>query len=120
MKFVANGYEIVPPRTYPARFLAVEQGYSEQRGGHFLRWKWQATTPEGELVTVSDLSSLKFGPKAKARAWVEGMLGRSLAIGEEIEPDDLVDTPCRLVVGVKKGDDGIERNVVQAILPASS
>jgi hypothetical protein len=120
MKFVATGYEVLPLGTYPARFLGVEQAYKEQTGARYLRWKWEATTPEGDLVTVSDLSSLNFGPKAKARAWVEGMLGRSMAIGEEIDPDDLVDTPCRLVVGVKKGDDGIERNVVQAISPAGS
>jgi hypothetical protein len=120
MKFVASGYEVLPAGTYSARLLGVEQAYKEQTGAHFLRWKWEATTPEGDLVTVSDLSSLKFGPKAKARAWVEGMLGRSMAIGEEIDPDDLIDTPCRLVVGVKRGDDGIDRNVIQTILSGGS
>jgi hypothetical protein len=118
MKFVATGYEVVPPETYPARFVGVEQAHSEQSSRYYLRWEWDVTTSEGDLLTVSDLSSLKFGPKAKARAWVEGMLGRSMETGEEIDLDDLVDTPCRLVVGVKKGGDGIEHNVVQSILPA--
>jgi hypothetical protein len=43
-------------------------------------------------------SSCGLGPKAKARPWVESLLGRRLEPGETIDTDQLAPRDCQVVV----------------------
>lgn len=63
----------------------------------WLGWKFHVyDSKEGQEMTAA--SSTAFGPKAKARQWVEGLLGRKLDPGEELDTDTLCPRDCQVVV----------------------
>lgn len=62
--------------------------------------KWTFTLFQGseEEIELTAASSTAITPKAKARPWVEAVLGRKLANHEEIDTDDLSMKHCQIVL----------------------
>jgi hypothetical protein len=62
-------------------------------------------------------TSPKFGAGAKARAWVEALLNRPLAPGEELDSDELVGLPCYVTVRERTTADGTTLPAVEQVSP---
>lgn len=108
-------YELLEDGVYEAKLKSVE-AYVTQEQKHRLRWRFDAKTEEG-VSEVSDTTSLAFSSRSKARPWVEGLIGRTLAADERIDTDDLIGRRCRLVLSIRKTDVGDFQNI-DKILPA--
>jgi hypothetical protein len=117
--FKAESYEApLEPGEYPATLRAIEERANEQGG--YLIWKFAVQTPQGQDVEVGVLSSMKCTPKAKARGFIEALLGRPMKPGEEFAPAILYGKPCRLVVSIATYEDGGSRNTIEKVLPAAA
>lgn len=63
----------------------------------WLKWTFHVyDSEEGQEMTAA--SSTAFGPKAKARGWVEALLARQLTPGEEIDTDTIAPRDGQVVV----------------------
>ena len=86
--------------TYDASLLSIELTDAAPNSPYQERWlKWLFhvyATEEGIEMTAA--SSTKFGPKAKARGWIEALLSRKLAPGEEIDTDTLSPKDCQVTI----------------------
>ena len=61
------------------------------------KWLFQVYDSEqGQEMSAG--SSIRFGPKAKTRQWIEALLQRKLEVGEEIDPEGLCPKDCQVVV----------------------
>ena len=57
-------------------------------------------------------------PKSKLTAWLTALApGAQIGKGFELDPADLVGRGCQMVLGLKTGNDGIERNSIETLLP---
>lgn len=90
MKWTANNTIQLADGLYPAQLLRIEeQALSENSPNQnpYARWTFRIHTNDAadgaELIANS---SLAFGPKAKARRWMQAALGRVIEPGEEIDP----------------------------------
>ena len=94
--FTAEEYKPLPPGLYVGRLLDIES--RESANGEYRRWSWEIL--EGSEVgrQVHANTSTNFGPQAKARQWVENVLGRSLEAGEQVGTEDLVGGKHHLMV----------------------
>ena len=86
--------------TYEATVTALEERVSQKTGGPY-HW-WEFTTDDGR--TISAVTGMSFGPKAKAGQWAAALLGRTPELNEMVE---LVGLPC--LIGVTIGDDGFSQ-----------
>ena len=87
-KFKAPEYPPVPPGKYPGRFEGTEERQSER--GDYTRFGFGIVEGKFAGRMVYGNTSLNFGPRAKARKWLEAMQARRIEPGEEVDPDDLV------------------------------
>jgi hypothetical protein len=117
--FKATTYEAaLKPGLYPAKLADIE--VREGDLGDYLVWRFRIDQREGPAVEVSCFSSTKCTPKAKARGFVEALLGRPMKPGEEFAPALLYGKPCQLVVSIQAYDDGGSRNTIEKVLPAEA
>jgi hypothetical protein len=94
--FVAENYEPLSPGLYVGKLLDNEP--RESANGEYRRWSWEILEgPEAGRQVYANTST-NFGPQAKARQWVENVLGRSLKAGEQIGTEDLVGGKHHLMV----------------------
>src|SRR5215213_9556105 len=100
--FIAKDYEPLPPGLYVGRLLDIES--REGANGQYRRWSWEILEGPHAGQKVYANSSTNFGPLAKARQWVENILGRELEAGEQVGTDDLVDSKHHLMVENIKRD----------------
>jgi hypothetical protein len=95
--------------SYDATLLSIELTAATPNSpnqGPWFKWTFHVyDTEEGVELTAG--SSQRFGPKAKARLWVEALLGRKLDTGEEIDTDTLAPKDCQVVV--KRDEKGFAR-----------
>ncbi len=98
----AEDYDPLPPGLYVGGFLGVEPRESEN--GEYRRWSWEILEGPCAGRKVYANTSTNFGPQAKARQWVENMLGRELKAGEEVNTDDLVGGKYHLMIENVKRD----------------
>ena len=100
--FIAEDYEPLPQGLYVGGFLGVEP--RESTNGEYRRWSWEILegTYAGRKVYAN--TSTNFGPQAKARQWVEQILGQELEAGEEVRIEDLVGGKHHLMVENVKRD----------------
>src|SRR5918994_5701135 len=96
---VAEPYEPLLPGLYVGELLDVES--RESTNGQYRRWCWEILEGPYAGQKVYANTSINFGPQAKARLWVENILGRELEAGEQISTDDLDE--CCVVCKVKRG-----------------
>lgn len=106
---------LLRPGTYQARVGDIELRDGGDRS--FLVWTFELPTRSG-MMRVKATSSVSLGPRSKARAWIEALLGRPLSPGESVDTDALIGLPCLVVVGQRQREDGATLNSVEAVLPA--
>jgi hypothetical protein len=100
------------PGVYRARLQKVDEEESQFTDEKTGEQKWQyiwtfELLDQGyEGNTLTGWSSTNFGPRAKARAWAEALIGRQIQSGENISGDDLVGKECDLMITLKTGDRG--------------
>jgi hypothetical protein len=100
------------PGIYRAKLQKVDEQESQFTDDVTGEPKWQyiwtfELLEEGyEGNTLTGWSSTNFGPRAKARAWAEALVGRQINSGENISGDDLIGKECHLMVSLKSGDRG--------------
>ena len=74
-------------------------------------WTFELLEDGYEGQTLRGWSSTAFGPRAKARAWAEHLLGRKIVAGEKVSTDDLIGKECDLMLTLKETDRGSFANV---------
>jgi hypothetical protein len=87
--------------TYRATVLGIEETDPTPNSPSDKPWlKWTFTVNDGtaEGVEMTAASSLRFGPKSKARLWAEALLGRKLEVGEQFDTDQLLPRDCIVVI----------------------
>lgn len=97
----ATDAEVVAPGGYDASLIGIEDGVGQY--GPFYDWSFLVAGPDG-AVEVSRRTSAKFGPSTIARSFVEALLGRKIAKGEQVDLDSLIGNRCR--VKVNTNDNG--------------
>jgi len=108
--WTAEDYEPLPPGLYVGKLLDIESrqsgnGESRQSGnGEYRRWSWEVTEGPHAGRKVYANTSTNFGPQAKARQWVENILERELAAGEQVGIEDLVGGKHHLMIENVKRD----------------
>jgi hypothetical protein len=107
--WVAETYEPLPPGQYPGQLLDIES--RESANGQYRRWGWEILEGPYAGRKVYANTSTNFGPQAKARQWVENILGRELEAGEHIGIEELVGDKHHLMVENVKRDGRIFDNV---------
>lgn len=108
--WVAEDYEPTPPGPCVGRLFDIEPRQSEN--GEYYRWGWEIVEGPYAGRKVYANTSTNFGPQAKARQWVENILGRELEAGEQIGVDDLVGGKHRLVIENVRKDGRVFDNVI--------
>lgn len=82
-----------PEEKYTFVFELLEEGY------------------EGQTLTRKNVNAETFAPSSTARMIVEGVLGRKVEKGEEIEKPDLVGRECDLSISLNETERGTFANV---------
>ena len=107
--WVAETYEPLPPGLYVGQLLDIES--RESANGQYRRWGWEILEGPFAGRKVYANTSTNFGPQAKARNWVENILGRELEAGEHIGIEDLVGGKQHLMIENIKRDGSVFDNV---------
>jgi hypothetical protein len=97
------------PGLYVGKLLDIESRESDN--GNYRRWSWEILEGPYAGCKVYANTSTNFGPQAKARNWVENILGRELEAGEQIGIEDLVGGKHHLMVENVKRDGRVFDNV---------
>jgi hypothetical protein len=100
--WTAEDYDPLPPGLYVGKLLDIES--RESTNGEYRRWGWEILEGPYAGQKVYANTSTNFGPQAKARQWVENILGRELKAGEQIGIEDLVGGKHHLMVENVKRD----------------
>lgn len=100
--FIAEDYEPLPAGLYVGKLLDIEP--RESANGEYRRWSWEILDGPYAGQKVFANSSTNFGPQAKARRWIENVLGRELEGGEQIGVEDLVGDKHHVMVENIKRD----------------
>lgn len=114
---------ILEPGIYTVELDTVETYVHEKYGDGF-RWRFivdtdehpDAVTANGEALAITAITSTSLGPKARARTWIQTLLGRELEVGEEPDENDLIGKKCRANISVTKKDNG-EFNKIESLAP---
>jgi hypothetical protein len=107
--FIAEDYEPLPPGLYVGKLLDIEPRASAN--GEYRRWSWRILEGPHAGRSVYANTSTNFGPQAKARQWVENVLGRELEAGEQVGLEDLVGGKHHLMIENVKRDGRVFDNV---------
>jgi len=100
--WTAEDYEPLAPGPYVAKLSDIES--RESSNGEYRRWCWEDLQGPYAGRKVYANTSTNFGPQAKARQWVENILDRELAAGEQVGIEDLVGGKHHLMVENVKRD----------------
>jgi hypothetical protein len=100
--FTAEDYEPLPPGLYVGELSDIES--RESANGEYRRWGWDVVEGPYAGRQVYANTSTNFGPQAKARQWVENILGHELKAGEQINIEDLVGGRHHLMIENVKRD----------------
>lgn len=116
-KVAATTYDVLKKGVYPARVKSIDED-DGQFGAQF-KWIFAITGGKAKGTQMFGWSSQVLSPKSKLRAWAEAILPEQDydAKGFVLDTDDLVGQDCRLVLSVTQGNDGVERNKIESILP---
>src|SRR5438105_1140228 len=85
---------------YDATLLSIEECEPTAKSPNqnpWLKWLFHVYDSE-EGQEMSAASSTAFGPKAKARQWVEALSSQKYQPGEEVDLDALTPKDCQVVV----------------------
>lgn len=110
----------VPEGIYPAEFVDIseEKSPNGSQFGSDSYWLWQFVVyHNGQEVPLSGTSSPKLTPKTKASKWLFGLLGRQLAVGEEVDFDLLKGKRCQILTTIS--EDGAYARIESILPPAA-
>lgn len=118
-KVAATTYDVLKKGVYPARVKSVDE--DDGQFGPQFKWIFTITAGRSKGTTIFGWSSQVLSPKSKLRAWAEAILPNENfdAPGFVLDTDDLVEGDCQLVLGVTAGNDGVDRNKVESLLPVA-
>lgn len=98
------------PGAYRARLRGIEEadGSNFETGDpeKYRRWTFEILEEGFEGTELLASSTMAFGPRSKARRWVEALLGRKVESGEKIGLEDLQGLEVDLGVVLKETDRG--------------
>lgn len=108
----------IPAKTYKATLVAVKDGTipdmdkpGERK--NVLFWAFEIHGKE-RTVTVEGMTTTSFyGDKSKARKWVKALMNQEPPT--RLDTDDLLGSPCRIVVVDKGEGDGVFSRVENVI-----
>jgi hypothetical protein len=80
--FTIGGGVDIPDGTYTASLEKVEEG--ESQFGKYRKWHWLLEA-NGELQTISSVTSTNTGPQSKSYQWLTALIGRTPKAGETLE-----------------------------------
>jgi hypothetical protein len=83
-----------------------------------LRWSFMLTTPKGEAISVSGLTSTIFNPRSKLYGWVSAITGKTYRVNEELDTEVLHGKRCKVYLTVRELDGGGSINQVEKVLPS--
>lgn len=105
LTLTAQDYTVVEDGEYPAKFAGYEE--KDTQFGKTVILQFELLDEENRGVPLSGMASQKLTPKAKLRGWIEGMLGRALETGENVNLDALIGTKVMLYVTTEDTDKGL-------------
>lgn len=123
MKLVtsAGGLEIPEGEVLDARLANVELHEFTYGGQNIqkLRWKFIVSGGEWEGKEIQGQTSTNFvaHPGCKAYNWATAISGRTFEEGEELDTDELIGLPCRIITAQKTGKDGRIWPDIRDVLP---
>lgn len=94
LKFSAP--KALPPGKYIGSLVEIGEG--DGKFGPYLDWEFEVADPDGEAKQVSRRTSTKTGFGAVARVFVEALLGRSVALEEEVDLNSLIGRTVELEI----------------------
>lgn len=108
----------VPVGNYTGSFAGVEPAAENKEKGYGagLRWKYTIDSGPYQGQTASRITGPTPTPKNVCGKMLSGLLGRALAEGEQIDPDQFVGK--RFMIVVAAGQSGGTR--VEAVVPIPS
>lgn len=111
LKAESADFEPIPAgEVVSARLVDVEVREFEWDGETVqkLRWNFVVDDPayQGEKVTGDTSMTFTDHPNCKAYNWVTAITGRRYESGEELDTDDLMGLPCRILIGYRDGKNG--------------
>ena len=106
MKYKAEEYEAMDQGVYRAKLVNLEEDEGEY--GAFLKWYFEILEEDYESQTIRGQSSIpeRFTSATKMWQWAQGLLGRAIQAGENIDFEDLIGRECMITVGHKETDRG--------------
>jgi len=120
VKLQPSEYEVIEAGVYQA---VVDSVTPEDPNPRFedsrpqLKFIFEITEGEYQGSKVFAWTGQTFGSQSKLRPWLAVFLPTFNPDRDELDTDDLVDAACRIVVTIKKSEDGRERNRVTEVLP---
>ena len=103
-------------------YPAVVERLEAQTGsyGEYLRWSFMLTTPKGEAINVSGLTSTVFNPRSKLYGWVAAITGKTYRVNEELDTEALHGKRCKVYLTIRELDGGGSINQVEKVLPVET
>jgi len=101
-------------------YIAQIAGIEKQPGqyGEQLRFKFQISDGVHAGRSLTGWTSTAFSPKSKLYKWAQAAFGGAVIPATwDFDSDKIVGRSVRLVVVVKLGDDGLEWNKIDDVLP---
>ena len=86
----------LPPGKYPATLTNLAEG--EGKFGDYIDWTFEVNDADGDPKQVSRRTSTKTGLGSVARILVESLLGRSVALDEEVDLNGLIGKAVELEI----------------------
>ena len=107
------------------RLLSVEYNEFIYNGEQIqkLRWGFAVTDPgpwQGKTITGDTSKNFTAHPNCKAYNWAIALTGKDYATGEEMDTEDLIGLPARIIIQHKPGKDGRLWMRAREVLKAAS
>lgn len=115
LTLTAQDYSVVEDGEYPAKFISYEERTTDF--GPTVILQFELLDEEHRGVGLSGMASQKLTPKAKLRGWIEGMLGRTLETGEDVNLDALIGTKVMLYVVTQDTEKGLFNRIEKIRVP---
>lgn len=110
MKITPKSEMLFPEGTYPARVVSIEE--ADGRHGPCLLWTFEIEH-EGSSYAIDQFTSTTNSAGGHLVKWSSAILGD---LGAELDTDDLVGKPCRVVLIVHEDEDsGQEKSKISKV-----
>jgi hypothetical protein len=106
LKYRAEEYEAMDEGIYRAKLVNLEE--DEGEFGPFLKWYFEILEEDYEGQSVRGQSSIpqNFTSATKMWQWAQGLMGRAIQAGEQIDLEELIGNECMITISHKETDRG--------------